>query len=214
MKYPFPVLTRLIHTSILVAACMAVFPATSLAQRTREELKEQRRDLKEQNENLENRLERQREKLRDARQENREYRREDRQEDRRDYRNDQDDDSRRRYFYSRPRSSFTLTFGTGYAGRGYYYGPPGMPYYYQAPGVTYYQTRSSVPSRYVVRESVRPGSVDVSVQRALAREGFYNGPLDGDVGPGTRSAIASYQRARGLTVTGNINQSLLRALGI
>src|SRR5262245_2426529 len=42
--------------------------------------------------------------------------------DDRDHDHDHDHD-RRTYFYSRPRSSFVLTLGTGYAGRGYYYGP-------------------------------------------------------------------------------------------
>lgn len=124
------------------------------------------------------------------------------------------DDYGRRHFFSRPRSSFTVTFGTGYAGRGYYYGPPGMPYYYQAPGVVYYRSRSVIPSRYVVHEVYRTSSVDASVQRALARRGYYHGPIDGDIGPGSRRAIANYQRARGLHVTGSITPSLLRSLGL
>ena len=38
---------------------------------------------------------------------------------------------------SRPRSSFTLSQGTGYAGPGYYYGPPQVPYPYQGPDTRY-----------------------------------------------------------------------------
>jgi hypothetical protein len=124
-----------------------------------------------------------------------------------------DGDDRRRYF-SHPRSHFTLSFGTGWRGRGYYYGPPGVPYYYEAPGVVYYSSRAAVPSRYIVREVVRDDSLDVSVQRALARRGYYHGPIDGDIGPGSRSAIARYQRDHGFAVTGTINSTLLRALGI
>ena len=71
-----------------------------------------------------------------------------------------------------------------------------------------------MPSRYVVREVHRADSLDVAVQRALARRGYYNGPIDGDIGPGSRSAIARYQRDRGLAVTGSITSSLLRSLGI
>lgn len=123
-----------------------------------------------------------------------------------------DNDHRRRY-YSHPRSRFGLSFGTGYRGRGYYYGPPGVPYYYQAPGVIFYSSRASVPSRYLGRD-VRSDSVDVAVQSALKRRGYYRGPIDGDIGPGSRSAIARYQRDRGLAVTGSINSSLLRSLGI
>lgn len=51
-------------------------------------------------------------------------------------------------YHAYPRSRFVITFGTGYAGRGYYYGPPGMPYYYRAPGVVYYNNRARVPGRY------------------------------------------------------------------
>lgn len=54
---------------------------------------------------------------------------------------------RNRYF-AYPRSNFGITFGNGYAGRGYYYGPPSMPYYYRGPGVIYYNRRAMVPSRY------------------------------------------------------------------
>lgn len=54
----------------------------------------------------------------------------------------------RNRFYAYPRSNFVITFGNGYAGRGYYYGPPGYPYYYQRPGVVYYRNRGYVPSRY------------------------------------------------------------------
>lgn len=51
-------------------------------------------------------------------------------------------------YYAYPRSSFVITFGNGYAGRGYYYGPPRMPYYYRAPGVVYYSSRARLPLRY------------------------------------------------------------------
>ena len=48
-----------------------------------------------------------------------------------------------------PRSNYVVTLGTGYAGRGYYYGPRGAPYYYQSPGVHYYATRNVVPREYL-----------------------------------------------------------------
>ena len=52
-------------------------------------------------------------------------------------------------YYSYPRSSgFVITFGNGYAGRGYYYGPPRRSYYSRQPGVVYYSRRGLVPSRY------------------------------------------------------------------
>jgi hypothetical protein len=126
-----------------------------------------------------------------------------------------DDDYARRRYYSRPSSSFVVSFGTGYAGRGYYYGPPGVPYYYQAPGVRYYATRSVVPRSYW-GSGYGGGyeSSDVAVQRALARRGYYHGAIDGDIGPASRRAITRYQVDHGLPVTGSITSSLLRSLGL
>ncbi len=56
--------------------------------------------------------------------------------------------------------------------------------------------------------------VEVSVQVELQREGYYAGTIDGTVGPGTQQAIAKYQAANGLPVTGTINQALLNSMGI
>jgi His-Xaa-Ser repeat protein HxsA len=57
-------------------------------------------------------------------------------------------------------------------------------------------------------------SVVVDVQKELAREGYYRGSIDGIVGPTTRSAIATYQRAHGLPVNGRINTQLIDSLGL
>lgn len=126
---------------------------------------------------------------------------------------DHDRDERYRRYSAYPRSSFVITFGSGYAGQGYYYGPPNAPYYYQTPGVAYYRSRDSVPRQYYPRDW-QMDSTDMKVQRALARRGYYNGPIDGSLGPGSRNAIARYQRDRGLPVTGSVTSSLLRSLGI
>src|SRR5688572_26189495 len=45
-------------------------------------------------------------------------------------------------------SDFALSYGNGYGGPGYYYGPPGRGYYARGAGVQYYQTRNHVPSHY------------------------------------------------------------------
>jgi hypothetical protein len=58
------------------------------------------------------------------------------------------------------------------------------------------------------------GSLGVSVQSALARQGYYRGPIDGIVGSGTRSAIAAYQQDNGLAVTGTITDGLRNNLGV
>jgi len=119
----------------------------------------------------------------------------------------------RQAYASHPGSGFSLTFGTGYAGRGYYYGPPNSPYYYQRSDVRYYATRELAPREY--RQPVyRSGSVSSAVQRELARRGFYQGYIDGQIGPQSRRAIAGYQQSRGLRPTGEINSSLLYSLGL
>lgn len=58
------------------------------------------------------------------------------------------------------------------------------------------------------------GSVAAQVQADLARDGYYQGPVDGVVGPATSAAIAAFQRDNGLPVTGNINRGLLSYLGV
>jgi len=54
----------------------------------------------------------------------------------------------------------------------------------------------------------------IAVQDALAQDGYYNGPIDGIIGPGTRAAITRYQEDAGLPVTGMIDDSLVRSLGL
>ena len=120
----------------------------------------------------------------------------------------------RQNYSSRPSSTFILSFGTGYAGQGYYYGPPNSPYYYQRSDVRYFSTRESVPRDYYSREGYRIDSTDASVQRELARRGYYHGYIDGQVGPQSRRAIASYQRDRGLRPTGYVTAQLLDSLGL
>ena len=56
--------------------------------------------------------------------------------------------------------------------------------------------------------------VEVAVQAQLKKLGYYGGEVDGVVGPGTQKAIAKYQAAEGLAVTGTITPALLKSLGI
>lgn len=113
------------------------------------------------------------------------------------------------WYRSRPSSSFTLSFGTGYAGRGYYYGPPGAAYYYERPDVRFYPTRESYYSNSYTR-----GYSPIELQRALANRGYYYGPIDGDIGPGSRNAIARYQADHGMSPSGSVTTSLLRSLNL
>ena len=59
-----------------------------------------------------------------------------------------------------------------------------------------------------------PDQVTVNVQEALAAAGYYNGPIDGLLGPMTREAIAAYQADNGLAVTSAIDEPTLATMGL
>jgi Putative peptidoglycan binding domain len=59
-----------------------------------------------------------------------------------------------------------------------------------------------------------PDRVTVAVQEQLARAGYYEGPIDGLLGPMTREAIAAYQADNGLAITSAIDEPTLATLGI
>jgi hypothetical protein len=99
-----------------------------------------------------------------------------------------------------------------YADPGFGWGFNSAPVYYRSSAVYY---RGIPRARYNYRESSSySDDLAVDVQRTLARRGYYRGAIDGDVGPGTRAAIRSFQYTRGMTVTGRIDSTLLRALGL
>src|SRR6478672_5154683 len=51
-----------------------------------------------------------------------------------------------------------------------------------------------------------PDQVTVDVQEQLASAGYYDGPIDGVLGPMTREAIANFQADNGLAVTSAIDE--------
>lgn len=117
-------------------------------------------------------------------------------------------------------------YGYGYRGYGYGYG---RSYYRPSVGLSFYSSPAyyySSPSYYTTRRystyrtaprsyaSSYNDELSVEVQQALKRRGYYRGAIDGDIGPGSRSAIRAYQADRGLAVTGRIDSQLLNALGI
>jgi putative peptidoglycan binding protein len=59
-----------------------------------------------------------------------------------------------------------------------------------------------------------PDQVIVDVQEQLQRDGYYDGPIDGILGPVTREAIAAFQADNGLAVTSVIDEPTLATLGI
>ena len=59
-----------------------------------------------------------------------------------------------------------------------------------------------------------PDQVIANVQSALQQQGYYEGEVDGLIGPQTRGALAAYQRDHGLTETAAIDRPTLESLGM
>jgi hypothetical protein len=53
-----------------------------------------------------------------------------------------------------------------------------------------------------------------TVQTELTQQGYYGGPVDGIYGPATRDAVAKYQIAKHLDVTGSLSPDTLQSLGL
>lgn len=117
-------------------------------------------------------------------------------------------------YLAHPGSKFVLSPGNGYKGRGYYYGPPHSPYYYQRPDVQYFADRNQFPPGFAYQPNNQDLADDAAVQRALARLGYYQGPIDGRIGPQSQRAISQYQQASGMSITNSIVPALLQALGL
>jgi len=59
-----------------------------------------------------------------------------------------------------------------------------------------------------------PDQVIANVQTQLYNEGYYDGPIDGILGPDTQAAIADYQADHGLAVTAAIDEPTVVSLGL
>jgi hypothetical protein len=121
-------------------------------------------------------------------------------------------------YYGGHYGGYGYPYGYGYGhGYGYGYRRPywgyGYPYYGPSIGLSFYSRPTYYTSR-VYRGSVADNSLAADVQRALRRQGYYYGSVDGIIGSGSRSAIRAYQRDRGLLITGRIDRALLRSLRI
>jgi hypothetical protein len=97
-------------------------------------------------------------------------------------------------------------------GGGAYYWNAG--YWYPAWG--YDQANSYYPYDGPVYgyNDLPPDQVIANVQATLQQQGYYQGEVDGLLGPQTRAAIADYQRANGLAETAAIDQPTLESLGM
>jgi hypothetical protein len=104
-------------------------------------------------------------------------------------------------FYGYPFGFYDYGYPYGY-GDGYPYGYD-YDYYGYDPNYDYQAAANQRPA---------PAEIGVAVQSELARQGYYDGPLDGIIGDGSRRAIREYQRDHGLPVTGEITPELLDSM--
>ena len=128
-----------------------------------------------------------------------------RSDDNRDYRYSSSDRYRSGYRYPRPTVEVYRNWD-----RGRIYSWNNNRYHWYGGAWVIYNAAPPV----VYTERVYGGSVVASVQAELGRRGYNAGPVDGAMGGMTRSAIYAFQADHGLSRTGTINGSLLRALGL
>jgi putative peptidoglycan binding protein len=97
-------------------------------------------------------------------------------------------------------------------GGGYYYWNNG--YWYPAWG--YDPSYESYPYDGPIYgyNDLPPDQVIANVQAALQAQGYYQGEVDGLLGPLTRAALARYQQDHGLYITSAIDQPTLSSLGM
>jgi len=109
----------------------------------------------------------------------------------------------------------------GYYG-GHGYGDGYYPALYAAPFVLYFgaeaashsypsssSSYSSAPAHPTAAQTLA-----MHVQVQLNSAGYYQGAIDGDIGPATRAALSAYQKDHGLSQTGDINDATLKSLGV
>ena len=85
---------------------------------------------------------------------------------------------------------------------------------YRAPSLSTPPT-STLPSKPTLRGNSNAFlELAKRIQIELMIVNLYRGPIDGIVGPKTLEAIMKYQRMKGLPITGNIDETLLRAMNL
>jgi peptidoglycan hydrolase-like protein with peptidoglycan-binding domain len=63
-------------------------------------------------------------------------------------------------------------------------------------------------------DNLPPDQVIMNVQTELSFQGYYDGPIDGQLGEQTRAAIAEYQRDHDLEITKVADEPTVDALGL
>jgi hypothetical protein len=118
---------------------------------------------------------------------------------------------RRCHFHNNVWVIYEPLFWYPYYGYGYGYYPYDG-YYDSTSYDDSYASDQSEPATYTNQQNYDPGSRVSDVQSALAREGYYDGPIDGRLGNATRRALRRYQSDHGLEATGVINRAVIEAL--
>jgi hypothetical protein len=97
-------------------------------------------------------------------------------------------------------------------GGGWYFWNAGFwfPAWGYDPGAAYYPYDGPI----YAYNNLPPDQVTANVQAALQEQGYYQGEVDGLLGPLTRAALADYQRDHGLYTTAAIDEPTLDALGL
>jgi hypothetical protein len=98
-------------------------------------------------------------------------------------------------------------------GGGYYFFNNGywFPAWGYSPSAQYYAYDGPI---YVGQRAEPPDKVIADVQAVLQQMGYYQGEVDGLLGPMTREALTAYQADQGLTQTAAIDEPTLDALGM
>lgn len=110
------------------------------------------------------------------------------------------------WWWSQHYNHISIVFGAPYYwDAGYWYPAwgydPGASYYFDGP-------------IYASNPEMDPGQTVANVQSALQQQGYYQGEVDGVLGPQTRAALAEYQSAQGLEPTGAVDEPTLETLGM
>jgi Putative peptidoglycan binding domain len=110
------------------------------------------------------------------------------------------------WWWTHHHNNIVFVFGAPYFwDTGYWYPAwgydPGAQYYFDGP-------------IYASNPEMDPGQVVANVQSALQEQGYYQGEVDGVLGPQTRAALAEYQSAQGLEPTGAVDEPTLETLGM
>ena len=97
-------------------------------------------------------------------------------------------------------------------GGGYYAWDAG--YWYPAWGYDNSYSYYAYEGPIYAYDDLPPDQVVANVQAALQQDGYYDGDVDGDLGPLTRVALGRYQRDHGLLITSAVDEPTMASLGL